>query len=115
MNAAPTMPALTNDAQRGSHCVQRLVSRESCLREISVWCKSRSRRQEDAKLLREAQCAYKTGPYAGPTARFAKHLEEEIAWKRKHWESLEEAMKSEAAAIGAANAKLCREAGQETP
>lgn len=25
MNAAPTMPALANDAQRGSHCVQRLV------------------------------------------------------------------------------------------
>ena len=28
MNAAPTMPALANDAQRGSHCVQRLVSRQ---------------------------------------------------------------------------------------
>lgn len=109
------MSETSNAESAPAVAVQRVVSRESCLREISVWCKSRSRRQEDAKLLREAQCAYKTGPYAGPTARFAKHLEEEIAWKRKHWESLEEAMKSEAAAIGAANAKLCREAGQETP
>ena len=25
MTAAPTMPAIANDAQRGSHCVQRVV------------------------------------------------------------------------------------------
>ena len=25
MNAAPTTPELANDAQRGSHCVQRMV------------------------------------------------------------------------------------------
>ena len=29
MNAAPTTPALANDAQRGSHCVQRMVGRHS--------------------------------------------------------------------------------------
>jgi len=81
MTAAPTRPELANDAQRGSHCVQRLVGRHSWALLINAdWMDVREQIKADAIV---------TDPPYGIQADKAKahsSIRDNSAWPESQWD-----------------------------